>query len=268
MRPASLVGAAAILLAGCLAGNNPFEDRRDSVSHPEALLRASPFPELVVDIDYMAGAEPTQESLDLAFAALREVVDKSRITIEDPTPIPGGAEARGHSDLVEAATAGLDAPWPYTGADGVAHLHIVYMRGTYSNGTDDSIASGLYMPDLATAFVFPDTWRADVSIALALVGSGVPPSWLEAEVLTHEVGHAMGLVNYLIPAQSERIAPDDPCACHSARRASVMYPGIHNAQDHLQHILERQALAPIGYDDEDKADLAAYREGRTGPPVR
>lgn len=267
MKAAALL-AAATLLAGCLAGSNPFDDRDDSVGHPEALLRASPFDELVVDIDYQAGAEPTQESLDLAFAAMAAVVDKSRITIEEPTLIPGGPEVRESAGMQELALAAKDVPWPYTGADGVAHLHVVYVRGTFSNGTDDSIASGLYQPWTATVFVLPDTWRADVAVALALVGTGVPPSWLEAEVLTHEVGHAMGLVNLRIPALTERIAADDPCECHSARRQSVMYPGVHNAQDHLQNILDRRALGPIGYDDEDKADLAAYREGRTGPPVR
>lgn len=268
MKAIPLALAASVLVAGCLADRGFFETRWDSVGHPEALLRGSPFSELVVDIDYQEGAEPTQESLDLAFAAMRDVIDKSAITVEPPTLVPGGPQARDHDALEALALAGKDVEWPYTGSGGVAHLHIVYARGTASNATDDSIASGMYSPGTATVFLFPDTWRAAPAVAIALLGSGIPPAWLEAEVLIHEVGHAMGLVNYLIPAQSERIAPDDPCECHSARRASVMYPSLHNAQDHLQALLDRQAVGPIGYDDEDRADLDAFRDGRTGPPLR
>lgn len=267
MRAIAALAATLFLLAGCLGDGGYFEDRRDSVSHPEALLRASPFRELVVDIDYQAGAEPTQESLDLAFAAFDAVVDKDRITIEEPTLIPGGAAVRRHDDVFAVALAAKDDDGPYTGADGVARLHVVYLRGTYGNDTSDSIASGLYIPGAATAFLFSDTWRDTGNAAWALLVSGIPPAWLEAEVLTHELGHALGLVNFGTPALTERAAAaDDPY--HSARASSVMYPGVHNAQDHLASMLARQEVAPMGYDDEDRADLDAYREGRTGPPLR
>jgi hypothetical protein len=267
MKVLPLALAATVLLAGCLADREFFEDRSDSVGHPEALLRGSPFSELVVDIDYMAGAEPTQEALDLGFAAMRDVIDKDRITIETPTLVAGGAQVRRYEDVAAIALAAKDADGAVEGKDGVARLHVMYLRGTYGNATDDSIASGLYIPAVGTVFLFTDTWRASDIVAIALVSTGVPPAWLEAEVLTHEVGHAMGLINFGTPALTERAAaPDDPY--HSRERGSVMYPGLHNAQDHLQHILSRQAAGPIGYDEHDRADLDAFREGRSGPPLR
>lgn len=268
MKAAAPLAALLVLLAGCLSDAG-FGDRRgDSVGHPEALLRSRPFPDLVVDIDYMAGATPTPESLDAAFAAMRGVVAKGRITIEDPTLVPGGPRVWDQEGIRAAAEAARDAGAPRIGADGVARLQVLYARGTYGNATDDSTASGLYEPGAAAVVLFPDTWRDAGAVAIALLASGIPPAWLEAEVLTHEIGHAMGLVNYQIPALTGRIAPDDPCECHSSRAASVMFPGVHDAQTHLQGMLARQEAAPMGYDDEDKADLAAFRDGATGPPLK
>jgi hypothetical protein len=266
MKTAALLACASVLVAGCLSDRD-LAGRDDDVGHPEALLRGNPFAELVVDVDYMAGAEPTPESIDIAIAALTEVVDKSLITVEPATQIAGGAEVRRSADVEGVARAAQDVPGPPEGAGGVAQLHIIYARGTFGNETDDSIASGLYEPDTATVFVFTDTWRDPANVAFALLSSGIPPAWFEAEVLTHELGHAMGLINFGTPALTERAAAaDDPY--HSARASSVMYPGVHDAQDHLASMLARQQVSPIGFDAEDRADLDAFREGRTGPPLR
>jgi hypothetical protein len=47
-----------------------------------------------------------------------------------------------------------------------------------------------------------------------------------------------------------------------------MYRRIHNVQERVLDLLATQQLEPIGLDEDDLADLAAYRQGRTGPPLR
>lgn len=248
MRATPLAVAVAVLLSGCLADRNPFEDD-EGLGHPEALLRASPYADLVVRVEHEAGVEPSRSALDHALAVLGDVTDKQSIRLDGPSQVASEADFSAGG---------------YT-AGGAALLTIQYRTGSMPL-PDNGTAAGVYQPGTGVISMFPESWRGNAGVVALL--SGATAETLEAEVLAHELGHALGLVGLAVPALTDRLHPDDPCQCHSDNTASLMYPRTHNLQEHAMNILSEGRVAPIGFDADDLADLAAFREGRTGPPVR
>lgn len=246
MKTGPAVLAIVLLLAGCLGGVSPWDPYE--VPHPEALLRAAPYSSLLVRVEYVEGAEPTQSAIDHVVGVLRQVTDKETIEVDGPRKV----DARGWS------------PGGYA-QDGKALLSIQYRTGTIDRGNGSSVA-GMYVGAVGTIWMLPDSWRGFGGLTALL--SGATAEILEAEVLAHEVGHALGLVDNGIPMVQPRIDPDDPCLCHSSNTASLMYYRVHDLEEHMLHLVGARQVGPVGFDDDDLADLQAYRQGRTGPPLR
>lgn len=154
---------------------NPGESTTD-------FLTADSFEDLVIEIDYMQGYAPTQESLDNLQQFLEERLNKTSITILNPTEIP----AVGQSE--------------YT-ADEIRDLERQHR--------DEFSEEGL----LTAYFIFVDSEFAQANVlgiahfntSMALFGETIEGASggvgqvsredIETIVMRHEFGHIIGLVN-------------------------------------------------------------------------
>lgn len=249
MRASPLLLVAAAILSGCLLEPRESGSVR---SHHEALLGPG-FDRIFLDITYEEGAEPTGFALQHARGVLADVTGK---------PV----------DVAGPARASMDAPRAIGyERDGSALLGVRYAKGIVTHG--NTTPAGSYS-GMGGIMMFPDTWRGSSVLGAGPVGgtlgsilsdaylSGTLPEIVEAEVLVHEIGHALGLVDSGAPMRTPRIDPEDPCGCHSANAGSVMYYRVHGAQQHLTKTLDAGRFEPIGFDADDLADLTAYRQGR------
>jgi len=154
------------------------------------LLRDDDFDELVLEVDYMEGFRPTDRSLDSLKTFLERRLNKTAITILEPTEIPAG---------------GQDS---YTAAE---------IRNLEREHRDSFSSEGL----IATYFIVTDgefeeenvLGIAHFNTSMALFGKTIndassdigPPArhTIETIVMRHEFGHIMGLVNNGVDMQQD-----------------------------------------------------------------
>jgi hypothetical protein len=245
-------------LPGCIEGGSVSAEQAEAnlYAHglPAALVWSRPFPELLVEIDHAPGRAPSSLALDALADTLREVTAKQRVTLLPPTPLP--SEARFASDhgwrlpeLQALREAFFDArPRTGHGEGASARLHVYYLNGWYAGEGGESM--GVFVTD--AVFVFPDAMQGHPPVA------GLPrrplAEYLERHTLVHEVGHAMGLVDNGIPMVRPHVAED---GSHSVNPRSVM-SGIDAWTGNLDAVQDN-AWAPYRFDEDDLADLAAFR---------
>ncbi|MEY2446638.1 MAG: hypothetical protein QOH79_114, partial [Acidimicrobiaceae bacterium] len=124
--------------------------------------------------------------------------------------------------------------------NGRAVIHLLFVHGSF--GGDDSVLGVAVRGDTAAVFV------DEVSAASTpLVGS----AGIETAVVTHEVGHLMGLVDLLL--HTGRQDPDHPG--HSTNSKSVMYWAVES--NLVADLL--QGGPPKDFDSADLADLQTIR---------
>jgi hypothetical protein len=121
----------------------------------------------------------------------------------------------------------------------------------------DEPTSGLAFPGSSVVFLFPGTM--DRRVGEATLGHDEQDdarAALEAVVLAHEFGHALGLVGCGIPMQAPHAHPTS--GCHSSNATSLMAPLVARVAD-WPGWDGRSALGPFGWDADDLADVAAFR---------
>lgn len=254
----------ALALSGCASDvPHPFpkmpRDETLEQSLPAALVWAHPYPNLLIEIDYVEGREPSTLALDTLRDTLRAVTDKVDIAIAPPTALPAsdprfsGWREWKLEDLVDVHSRYFDAQAPGAfGEEGTARLHVLYLNGYYPLTTPVHVpvvmsAIGLQMQD--TLLLFPDDLPA---------AQGQERPWntlYERNALIHELGHAMGLVNKGIPMQRPHVAED---GIHSNNDRSVMAQG-HRGPWVLEEVQDGEWI-PYRFDADDLADLEAFRE--------
>jgi hypothetical protein len=122
----------------------------------------------------------------------------------------------------------------------------------------DQPTSGLSFPGSPTVFLFPATLDLRVEQAgFAGAEAQSVRGTLEAVVLVHEFGHALGLVGCGIPMQVQHADPAS--ACHSANATSLMHSKIARVAQWPDWD-PAAAFGPFAWDRDDLADLAAFRE--------
>jgi hypothetical protein len=202
-----------------------------------AVLRANLSSRITVELLEQQGAAPTQPSLDHLVGVLRAVSGKT-VEVTAGSAVPGGARAWSTGDIVAAA----DAAGRAAQGGGRAVLRLLFLHGSYGN--DDSVLGVAVRGDVAAIFS-DEVQSADTP----LIGSGA----IESAVITHEVGHLMGLVDlYLHTGRADPAHPG-----HSRNRGSVMYWAVES--DLVAQLLG--GGPPNEFDDADRADLARIRAG-------
>jgi len=180
-------------------------------------------------------AEPRQGSIDHVVSVVRDVSGKAVDTTAGPA-VGGSAQAWSADDL-RALVPPSTAP-----IGGRARITLLFVHGTL--GGDKGVLGVAIRGDLGVIF----TDRVNAS-ATPLVGS----AGIESAVVTHEVGHLLGLVDLYL--HTGRQDPDHPG--HSTDTHSVMYWAVES--DLVGDLLE--GGPPREFDDADRADLARIRDG-------
>jgi hypothetical protein len=140
-------------------------------------------------------------------------------------------------------------------------LRVFYLDGKLGNTTYGE-AAGSYGQDEID--MYPDTFRGRTVVSL---GPAVIP-YLDAnkrdliyenEVLLHEAGHAMGLVNNGIPMVHDHVDASETCRCHSSNSASIMHSGVDAIP--LEYTwLKSSDLPRRDFDSDDLADIKAFQD--------
>ena len=199
------------------------------------ILRPEPATRLVVELLVQQGAAPRQATVDHLRQTLSEASGK-QVTITAPVDLPA-TEGRTSDDEIRA----MADRYGSAQRSGQAVVHLLYLRGEHE---EDGVLGVAVRGD--TAAIFSDSVRA---AATPLVGSAA----IEDAVTTHEMGHLLGLVDIVL--KTGREDPEHPG--HSRNRDSVMYWAVEAS-------IVAQVLGgppPRNYDNADKADLAAIRNG-------
>lgn len=194
-----------------------------------------------------------------------------------PFPQAGLAALAGQVALLSgrglAVTNGTEvAPLPMRSEDGdlqdlidgpsVRRLDVFVVDTTRMEG--DQPTSGLSFPGSPQVFLFPSTMDQRVAEAgLDGEAGGMARATLEAVVLVHEFGHALGLVGCGIPMVAAH--GEGPGSCHSANASSLMHAKVARVAQWPEWRPD-SPLGPFAWDAHDLADMAAFRDSvRRGP---
>ncbi|MEY2422938.1 MAG: hypothetical protein QOI95_3005 [Acidimicrobiaceae bacterium] len=223
--------------AGCAGGTGGGPPSIDAHGPPgsfaPAILSPSYSSQVVVELREQSSAAPQQASIDHLTSVLRSVTGKTVAVTQGPG-ISGGARSWSADDLRSTADAGAAQ------GNGSTVIHLLFVHGNF--GGDDSVLGVAVRGDVAAVFIDQVN-----GASTPLVGSG----GIETAVVTHEVGHLMGLVDLVL--QTGRQDPDHPG--HSTNPNSVMYWAVESSL--VSNLL--QGGPPKDFDSADLADLQTIR---------
>jgi hypothetical protein len=214
-------------------GPEPLDPGGPPGSFAPAILQPGQSNEVLVDVRMQSGAGPQQASIDHLLSVLRNVTGKT-VNVSSSVSISGGAKSWSADELRSMGAAGAAQ------GGGRTVIHLLFVHGDF--GGDCSVLGIAVRGD--TAAVFVDQVNA---ASTPLVGS----SGIETAVVTHEVGHLMGLVDLFL--HTGRQDPDHPW--HSTDPQSVMYWAVES--NLVADLL--QGGPPKDFDSADLADLQTIR---------
>ncbi|HEX9774012.1 MAG TPA: hypothetical protein VGB83_00320 [Actinomycetota bacterium] len=193
---------------------------------------------LVVEVDYVRGREPSQAVLDHVRAILQRDLDKPQgITVRRGNAFEG---PRDRYTIDEIRT--LENLHRSSHSSGsTATMWIAYLNGSYAESS--GVLGVAYRA--SSAAIFAERIEEAATQVLR-------PASIERSVVTHEVGHLLGLVN--IGYTSAFDHEDAAHPGHSSNEGSVMYWQIEDIS--IRNLL---GGPPDDFDEMDRADLAARR---------
>lgn len=205
-----------------------------------AYIRSDPARRLTVEIDYVEGRRPS----DAAMAHVEGILARDLAK-------PGGVSVAAGDAMPEG-----DGAWSFREIDSLEQRY----RDAWSSGDTATMWVAFLDGQLAgergalgvafrasAAAVFADR-VGDATTAL------INRTSIERSVLTHEVGHLLGLVNIGYTSAYDHEDPDNPG--HSNNRRSVMYWQVEDVS--IASILE--GGPPDDFDEADRADLRARKD--------
>jgi len=199
-------------------------------------LRPEPATAIVLEVSAEPGAEPSDDTVQHVANTLIAVTGKG-VSVSAGGALP--SDDVWSPDEVRAAA---DAAARTSQGGGRAVIRLLFVHGEYSES--DTVLGVAVRGDVAA--VFSD--RVDAA-ETPLIGSGA----IETAVTTHEIGHLLGLVDSYL--DTGRDDPEHPG--HSTNRSSVMYWAVESSL--VSDLLT--GGPPRDFDDADRADLAAIRNG-------
>ena len=203
------------------------------------ILGASPARRLVIEIAYVSGRRPSQQAVDhLTTILKRETVKSEGVVATFDAQLPGTRSSYSLNDLLA-----LEQRYRRLHSNGeVATIWIAALNGDYAGGSGT-----LGLAFTATAFaLFEDQIQQAANVF-------VSADSIERSVITHEMGHLLGLVNIGYRSHYDHEDPQHPH--HSKYQTSVMYWAVEDTS--IATIL--RGGPPDDFDRYDRADLALLR---------
>lgn len=237
MRSLSVLLVAALALPGCLSGI------LGGIS-PSDYLSGDTYTKWVIEVDYATGKTPSTALLDFVRGRLNEVANK-----------PDGIEFRLNEALTDSSRTWdfgelqryADSHQSLKTDGNTVVTHLLFVRGGTTEDDGNSKVLGVTF-GRNPVVIFSDA--IDGLCEGVLIGCTVPPFY--QSVVTHEFGHALGLVNG--GTSMVRNHQDVANGSHSSNKNSVMYYAVENS-DAIIGILGN--TPPTAFDNDDKADLKA-----------
>lgn len=242
------------MLTGCVEEEVEATRAVDFVESHIAIASGAIYPNLIVEVDYATDVPPFASALEHSRDALLRVTDKRAVTFVEPRAFePTNSDGIWTVEellvLREALIDTTDGPSVPAGEAGV--LHIIYLDGESKEGH-----WGVAL--FSTVFVFAGAVR-DASTPSTMARAEA----YEREILLHEVGHVLGLVNAGVPMQRQH----DDGTSHSTNPESIMSSGW--KQVGLPDVLAADLVHSRWFDADDLADLRAFQEDmRAGSMAR
>lgn len=218
---------------------------------PSDYLSSDPYSKWVIEVDYATGKAPSSALLDFVRGRLNEVANKPdgiEFRLNEALSDTGRTWNLDNGELVRYAASHQDLK---TEGNTVV-THLLFVRGGTNKDNGDSKVLGVAF-GRNPVVIFSDA--IDGLCEGVLIGCAIPRFY--ESVVTHEFGHAMGLVDNGIPM----VRPHEASSCgnqaddgHSSNQNSVMFCGVENSSDILGLFGN---VPPSSFDNDDRADLRA-----------
>ncbi|MEY2399256.1 MAG: hypothetical protein QOJ00_2430 [Actinomycetota bacterium] len=193
---------------------------------------------IVLDVRVESGTTANPDVISAVAQLLRGQSGKT-VAVHGPTALSDTAQTHDAAAVRRVADTQGERNQPDT-----AVVHLLYFKGSFAQ---DGVLGVTVRAD--TIAVFPDQIAGATS---PLAGE----ARIERSVVTHEVGHVLGLVDLFL--NDNRDDPAHPG--HSTNRGSVMYWAVES--DVVSQLFD--GPPPVDFDANDLADLAEIHSG-AGP---
>jgi hypothetical protein len=267
VRPSLLCCALTLLappLAGCGADadtGTPAGDGGEVVggSHPsriERYIRSDTHPRLVIEVDTVPGFEPyanTAPRIEGGLAGILDKPDGVELVLDGTIDSRGEDHTWTRGELRDLANDTFDLVVD----EGTAKMHVMFVDGHDEHDSDEGRILGLAW-DHRHIVIYKRTLQSLCSGIIPGLQQSLCEN-AEVSVLTHEVGHLLGLVDMGLPMVEDH--KDEEHGPHSANEDCVMYWAYAGEQvvDVIGSRLMDDDDEALGFDQACLDDIAALR---------
>jgi hypothetical protein len=218
-------------------------------------LRADPYPNMVLEFDYVSGAEPASESTNLLRQRIVQYTEKVSVVVRLDDALAPGDGSYTIEEIADLEGQNRDLR---TEGD-TAVLYFLYLDGVFEDPSLEGAENTLAVTYTAsTVAVFKERIA---SLALPSIGpfqAEVTTTDIENSVVVHELGHVFGLVNLVYASDLDYEDPSHPG--HSSNESDVMYWAVEGVG--IGDLISGRAEPPpTDFASETRYDLAKLREG-------
>lgn len=228
------------MLAGCLSPLGGL-----GAVTPQDYLQSNTYTKWAIEVDTMQGKQPPNDLLGFVQGRLASVADKpDGIQFFSDATLPAESRTWSTKALVDYGNAHLDRKTSGT----TVVTHLLFLAGHSDADDNNGKVLGVSIgTDLI--IIFTD------SVASSCSSVALPPCFdnkpIFRAVVTHEFGHALGLVNNGVAMVKDH--EDASHKRHSSNQDSVMYWAVESSD--ILSILGNGP--PTDFDADDRADLHA-----------
>lgn len=209
------------------------------------ILQPSAYTEIVLEVDWVAGREPSPSALSHVVNLLRRETGKP-VTLKGGNVLPaqgGNYDGERVHKIAEGRNTKSEAP--------VASIWVGYLDGTVKGGGAAGVAWGG-----TVATVFMDT------IDELFPKQSPVNAAIEKTIIVQEVFHLLCMINIGYTSPRDHSAKGRPGGDHHSKNPeSVMYYAL-MTREGIVPFIANGGSPPTDFDADDRADLKDIREGR------